>query len=690
MTSKQDDRIDGRPFYLEEVTIEEPSTEIKYDKVIVEPVNNNPLSKLRDHSDAQSEAPSEALNDTIDGLRTASGNKKQPNIEETLNSDNESVDSNTSHFNENPCVIEDFVRNFLLRSGMFRTLEAFQAEWFEKKCTHEENIGITNEESSIVPNVYAKNELLNDKVVNLTRQADKTKSDYNKLKEEYEKLGKERDFHRMHHRRITQEKDKLLNDIKRQSLHYKNYEPTLKELRKKYEIAMKEKMLSNLERDRAVAHFNAISDREKFRDAKGNVVVGEGEVGAMLGTGFREDRETGKMGPTQHNLMVERNLVYDNKLMEKQKYQEEVEGGSKGPGCKHPKDSEWPADRRVNPNLSKITQLPKFNYNNLKMDSVIPVSELPVSCVALHPTKEIILTGSDDQSWYLWAVPNHKSRNDAAMNSELDSSNHSAQILDPKSPRFSQAELLMTGVGHSDWISSCDFHPSGNMIVTGAGDATVRLWDLNEQAQVFSFNDHQNAVWDVSFHCSGDFVASGSMDCKAKLWDLHSLRCRTTLSGHFDSINTLEFLPFSNTLLTASADKTVKLWDARTQLCAHTYNGHIHSINSAKFSARGDRIVSCDSFGIVNMWDVRNTRESLSSRDIGAHAANTCTIHPSGDFIVVGCADGTVKVLEGETLDVRTINVADQHTDSVNGIVLGHDGDSIFSVGSDTHLRIWR
>lgn len=665
MTSKQEDRIDGRPFYLEEVTIEEPSNDVQYDKVIVEPISKpTSLNKLREQSDTQSEAPSEALNDTISGLRSASGNKKHLNIEEALNSDNESVDSNTSHFNENPCVIEDFVRNFLLRSGMFRTLEAFQAEWFEKKVTQEENIGITNEESSIVPNVYAKNELLNDKVVNLTRQAEKTKSDYNRLREEYEKLAKERDFHRMHHRRITQEKDKLLNDIKRQTNHYKNYEPTLKELRKKYEIAMKEKMLSNLERDRAVAHFNAISEREKRNDGA-----------EILGTGFREDREAGKMGPSQHNLMVERDLVDEQKKVEMQKY--------KGTGKNHPKDSEWPADRRVNPNLSKITHLPKFNYSKLKMDTIVPVSELPVSCVALHPTKEIVLTGSDDQTWYLWSCPNNKSQATSSNNSI------SSDTADP-TQHFSQAELLMTGVGHSDWISSCDFHPNGNMIVTGAGDATVRLWNLDQQAQVFSFNDHQNAVWDVSFHCSGDFVASGSMDCKAKIWDLNSLRCRTTLSGHSDSINTLEFLPFSNTLLTASADKTIKLWDARTQLCAHSYNGHIHSINAAKFSERGDKIVSCDSFGIVNLWDIRNTGEALVSRDIGAHAGNCCQIHPSGDFIVVGCQDGSVKVLEGPSLDIKTINVGEQHTDSVNGLVLGHDGDSIFSVGSDTHLRIWR
>lgn len=34
--------------------------------------------------------------------------------------------------------------------------------------------------------------------------------------------------------------------------HYGSYEPTLRQLKQKYELAMKEKMLTRLERDRAV------------------------------------------------------------------------------------------------------------------------------------------------------------------------------------------------------------------------------------------------------------------------------------------------------------------------------------------------------------------------------------------------------------------------------------------------------
>ncbi len=62
-----------------------------------------------------------------------------------------------------------------------------------------------------------------------------------------------RDFHKMHHQRVAQEKNKLISDIKRLKKHYEHYEPTLKQLQHKYEVVMKEKMLMKLERDRLSA-----------------------------------------------------------------------------------------------------------------------------------------------------------------------------------------------------------------------------------------------------------------------------------------------------------------------------------------------------------------------------------------------------------------------------------------------------
>ena len=77
------------------------------------------------------------------------------------------------------------------------------------------------------------------------------------------KLRKERDFHRMHHKRIVQEKNKLITDIKRLKNHYASYEPTLRQLKQKYETAMKEKMLTKLERDRAVGQVQGLKSTLK-------------------------------------------------------------------------------------------------------------------------------------------------------------------------------------------------------------------------------------------------------------------------------------------------------------------------------------------------------------------------------------------------------------------------------------------
>lgn len=51
-----------------------------------------------------------------------------------------------------------------------------------------------------------------------------------------------------------------------------------------------------------------------------------------------------------------------------------------------------------------------------------------ISRLALHPRKQILATSSDDNTWKMWAVPG--------------------------------GDIIMTGEGHTDWVSECDFHPS--------------------------------------------------------------------------------------------------------------------------------------------------------------------------------------------------------------------------------------
>jgi len=54
----------------------------------------------------------------------------------------------------------------------------------------------------------------------------------------------------MHHQRVVQEKNKLISDIHRLKNKCSMFEPMIEGIQKKYENAMKEKMLTKLDRDR--------------------------------------------------------------------------------------------------------------------------------------------------------------------------------------------------------------------------------------------------------------------------------------------------------------------------------------------------------------------------------------------------------------------------------------------------------
>ncbi|XP_017656861.2 sperm-associated antigen 16 protein [Nannospalax galili] len=411
-------------------------------------------------------------------------------------------------------AIEDFLCNFLIKMGMAKTLDYFQAEWYEliqKGGTDLRSVGT-------VPDVYSQVMLLENENKNLKRDLKNFKQAADKARKELLKTQKERDFHRMHHKRIVQEKNKLINDLKGLKLHYASYEPTIRVLHEKHHALLKEKMLTSLERDKAVRKISGLQATLKNTD-KGHTHV------PVVKGDYSSERENKSEGPTQKYLHQARENGYKAKMKDERK------------------DSEFPIDMQPDPNLSlcKENLCPaKFDY---KLHNIFRLHELPVSCIVMHPRKDILVSCSEDRLWKMVGLP--------------------------------KGNVLLTGSSHTDWLSDCCFHPGGNKLATSSGDTTIKLWDLSKGECILTFEGHRHAVWSCTWHSGGDFVASASLDMTSKIWDVNSERCRYTLYGHTESVNSIEFFPFSNTLLTASADKTLSVWDARTVIIEDNECGNL-------------------------------------------------------------------------------------------------------------------
>ncbi|XP_077812778.1 sperm-associated antigen 16 protein isoform X2 [Macaca mulatta] len=463
-----------------------------------------------------------------------------------------------------PEVIEDFLCNFLIKMGMTRTLDCFQSEWYEliqKGVTELRTVGN-------VPDVYTQIMLLENENKNLKKDLKHYKQAADKAREDLLKIQKERDFHRMHHKRIVQEKNKLINDLKGLKLHYASYEPTIRVLHEKHHTLLKEKMLTSLERDKVVGQISGLQEILK------NVEIGHSYHAPEMKVGRSREKENTPEGPTQKGLREAR---------EQNKCKTKMKGNTK--------DSEFPIDMQPNANLNvcKENLSPaKFDY---KLKNIFRLHELPVSCVSMHPHKDILVSCGEDRLWKVLGLP--------------------------------KGNVLLTGFGHTDWLSDCCFHPSE--------------------------------------------------------------RCRCTLYGHTDSVNSIEFFPFSNTLLTSSADKTLSIWDARTGICEQSLYGHMHSINDAIFDPRGHMIASCDARGVTKLWDFRKLLPIVSI-DIGPSPGNEVNFDSSGRVLAQASGNGVIHLLDLKSGEIHKLM---GHESEVHTVVFSHDGEILFSGGSDGTVRTW-
>jgi len=283
-----------------------------------------------------------------------------------------------------PSVVDDFIRNFLIARHMKRTLDEFNTEWYEKQAKGQ----LKEEDIGVVPDIYMRNLELDEQVKSYQAEVGKMKAIADKAQGTWDKFRKERDFHRMHHKRVVQEKQKLVVDMKRLRKHYSAYEPTMKQLREKYEVAMKEKMLMRLEKDRMVSKVEALEAHVRsLEQAQANSGGGGGGPSSPEG---KKTSSPSRGGSSRGGSTKEGR---------------QRDGGAKG-GRRRRKGADTPLPDDSN------TENPFWNLQyepasaaSASLAKTFKGHGNAVSCVAFHPKKQICATASDDETWKLWAMP---------------------------------------------------------------------------------------------------------------------------------------------------------------------------------------------------------------------------------------------------------------------------------------------
>ncbi len=261
---------------------------------------------------------------------------------------------------------------------------------------------------------------------------------------------------------------------------------------------------------------------------------------------------------------------------------------------------------------------------------------------------------------------------------EPASLSYPAQNEDGKHFSSDQVQIL---AGHSAEVFVSAWNPTvPDLVASGAGDATVRIWDLTngekrenaaEAVATKTVCKHLPStqakdVTALDWNPDGTLLASGSYDGILRLWtpggDLHLV-----MSMHQGPIFSVRWNRKGTHLLTGSQDSTAIVWDLSSGKVRQQYALH------------SDSVLDVD-------W--LSAPKAASSKNAAAGSVDAATLATQDGIFATCSADNSINLLKlGESKPLRMFK---GHTDDVNAIAFDHSRSLLASASDDMTAKVWQ
>jgi hypothetical protein len=163
--------------------------------------------------------------------------------------------------------------------------------------------------------------------------------------------------------------------------------------------------------------------------------------------------------------------------------------------------------------------------------------------------------------------------------------------------------------GHKSGVWACALSADGTRLFSGAGDRTLKAWDVASGACLATFDGHEDGVRACALSADGTRLFSGAEDGRLKAWDVASGACLATFDGHEGGVWACALSADGTRLFSGATDGTLKAWDVASGACLATFQGHKGWVFACALSADGTRLFSGGYDRTLKAWDVASGQE---------------------------------------------------------------------------------
>jgi WD40 repeat protein len=204
------------------------------------------------------------------------------------------------------------------------------------------------------------------------------------------------------------------------------------------------------------------------------------------------------------------------------------------------------------------------------------------------------------------------------------------------------------------------FSPDGKMLAVAGGSPAekgiVELFQWPDGKLLHRLTPHKDVIHAVAWSSDSATIATASADQTVRLHDARTGKSTLLLEGHSRGVLAVVFLPGDAQIVSAGGDETLRIWNANTGKAERLLSNHTKPVTGLAVRPATDReappvVASISDDRTVRLWQPTLGRMMRFARLPSEPRA--LTWFADGSSILVACKDGSLRIIDPETVEVR-------------------------------------
>ncbi|KAL0083312.1 WD40-repeat-containing domain protein [Phycomyces blakesleeanus] len=241
-------------------------------------------------------------------------------------------------------------------------------------------------------------------------------------------------------------------------------------------------------------------------------------------------------------------------------------------------------------------------------------------------------------------------------------------------------------------VTTLDWNPSGTFLATGSYDGQARIWTQTGQLRLV-MAQHHGPIFSLKWNRKGDLVLSGSADTTTIVWNPETGDMKQQFNLHTLAILDVDWMD-NTTFASCSSDKTIYVCRVGSTTALRKWVGHEDEVNAVRWDPTGQYLASCSDDMTTKIWSLSSEHpiQVIKGHRLQIYTLQWAPYLPSKDesaprILATASFDATVRLWDA--LSGTCLHVLENHTEAVYSISFSPDARLLATGSFDEVLNVW-